>query len=142
MKSIIKETFIMILLCIAIILVLGVLFYDYIPTNKAVPNKLEAYTTPEKIESEIKEEITEMEKAEVSYEITSSDLSLYKQSNSYVSYVPGKVDPFSASTSTEPEENQNNTNTNNNDNSTNTNSGTTTTDPNSTGTFFNNTGLK
>lgn len=145
-KTIIKEFFIMILLCIAIILILGVLFYDFIPTNKVVPNKIEAYVTPENIQTEIREEITELETAEVSYEITSSDLSLYKQSNSYVSYVPGKVDPFSASTSTEPEGEGNTTNNNEtNTNSTNTNnsgSGSTTTDPNNTGTFFNNTGLK
>lgn len=133
-KSIIKEIFIMLLLCIAIILILGVLFYDYIPTNKAVPNKLATYTTPENIETEINEQVTELEKAEVSYEITSSDLSLYKQSHSYTS---GKVDPFSASTSTNTEnENGSNTNTNTNTNTT------TNTDPNSTGTFFNNTGLK
>ena len=131
-KSIIKEIFIMLLLCIAIILILGVLFYDYIPTNKAVPNKLATYTTPENIETEINEQVTELEKAEVSYEITSSDLSLYKQSHSYTS---GKVDPFSASTSTNTE--------NENGSSTDTNTNTTTnTDPNSTGTFFNNTGLK
>ena len=133
-KSIIKEIFIMLLLCIAIILILGVLFYDYIPTNKAVPNKLATYTTPENIETEINEQVTELEKAEVSYEITSSDLRLYKQSHSYTS---GKVDPFSASTSTNTEnENGSNTNTNTNTNTT------TNTDPNSTGTFFNNTGLK
>lgn len=133
-KSIIKEIFIMLLLCIAIILILGVLFYDYIPTNKAVPNKLATYTTPENIETEINEQVTELEKAEVSYEITSSDLSLYKQSHSYTS---GKVDPFSASTSTNIENgNGSNTNTNTNTNTT------TNTDPNSTGTFFNNTGLK
>lgn len=148
-KSIIRETFIMLLLCVAIILILGVLFYEYIPTNKVIPNKLATYSTAEKVKTEIDEKVTEMEKAEISYEITSSDLTLYKQSNSYN---PGKVDPFSASPTVEPEgeqnttntENGNNTNTNTNTNtSTNTNnSGTTNTDPNSTGTFFNNTGLK
>ena len=127
-KTIIKEICIMLLLCIAIILILGVLFYDYIPTNKAVPNKLATYTTPENVETEINEQVTELEKAEVSYEITSSDLSLYKQSHSYTS---GKVDPFSASTSTNIE----------NGNGSNTNT-TTNTDQNSTGTFFNDTGLK
>ena len=48
-KSIFKEICIMILLCIAIVLVLGVIFYDSIPTNKVVPNKLSAYTTPENV---------------------------------------------------------------------------------------------
>ena len=90
-KAIIKEIFIMLLLCVAIVLVFGVIFYDYIPTNKAVPNKLEAYVTPENIQEEIDEEIMEMNKIEVSYEITESDLDLYKQTHSYT---PGKRDPF------------------------------------------------
>lgn len=135
-KSVLKEICIILLLCIAIILILGVIFYDYIPSNKVVPNKLSEYTIPENIQSEIEEEVSGINQVEVSYEITSSDLSLYKQTHSYT---PGKPDPFSASTST---------------NETNTNSGTqqgtigstdgntTTTDPNSTGTFFNNTGHK
>lgn len=143
-KSILKEVFIMLLLCVAIILILGVIFYDSIPSNKVVPNKLSAYTTPENIESEIEETITEMDKVEVSYEITDSDLSLYKQTHSYTS---GKPDPFAASTSTNTTnpnggtETNNSTNTNINTNNTNQNS-TTNTDQNSTGTFFNNTGKK
>ncbi len=130
-KAIIKEIFIMLLLCVAIVLVFGVIFYDYIPTNKAVPNKLEAYVTPENIQEEIDEEIMEMNKIEVSYEITESDLDLYKQTHSYT---PGKRDPFSAST-----ENTNNTGGNNTGNN---NGSGTNTDPNSTGGFFNETGLK
>ena len=144
-KSIIRETFIMLLLCVAIILILGVLFYEYIPTNKVIPNKLATYSTAENVKTEIDEKVTQMEKAEISYEITTSDLTIYKQSNSYN---PGKVDPFSASPTVEPEGEQNTTNSENGSNtntntSTNTNnSGTSNTDQNSTGTFFNNTGLK
>ena len=37
-KSIIKEIIIVLLLLIAIILALGVLFYEYIPSNKTVPS--------------------------------------------------------------------------------------------------------
>ena len=134
-KAIIKEIFIMLLLCVAIVLVFGVIFYDYIPTNKAVPNKLEAYVTPENIQEEIDEEIIEMNKIEVSYEITESDLDLYKQTHSYT---PGKRDPFSASTeNTTNTAGENNTATGNNSGSTGTN-----TDPNSTQGFFNETGLK
>ena len=134
-KAIIKEVFIMLLLCVAIVLVFGVIFYDYIPTNKAVPNKLEAYVTPENIQEEINEEIIEMNKIEVSYEVTESDLNLYKQTHSYT---PGKRDPFSASTE--------NTNTSGGNTTTGTmgqNQTTgTNTDPNSTQGFFNETGLK
>ncbi len=147
-KSIIKEICIMLLLCIAIVLILGVIFYDSIPANKVVPNKLAEYKTPENVQSEIDETITEMNKIEVSYEVTDSDLSLYKQTHSYT---PGKPDPFAASTSTNTTTNQggngvvtnSTTNTNTSTNTNNVSGGSTTnTDPNSTGTFFNNTGLK
>lgn len=124
----------MLLLCIAIVLVLGVIFYDSIPSNKVVPNKLATYTTPENVQTEIEEQITETNKVEVVYEITSSDLKLYKQTHSYTT---GKPDPFSTST-------EGNGGTNNNTN-TNTSTGgntTTNTDSNSTNNYFNNTGLK
>ena len=138
-KSVIKEICIMLLLCVAIVLILGVIFYDYIPTNKAVPSKLEAYTTPENVQSEIEEEITQINKVEVTYQITGSDLNLYKQSNSYES---GKRDPFSAS----PQVDENIENTQTNPGGSETGNGETNsnlnTDPNSTGTFFNETGLK
>lgn len=89
-KSVIKEIIIMLLLCIAILLILGILFYDYIPSNKVIPIK-EAYSTPEEVKTEIEEEITELNKVEVSYEITDSNLDLYKESSSYR---PGKSNPF------------------------------------------------
>lgn len=126
-KSVFKEICITLLLCIAIILVLGVIFYDYIPTNKAVPSKLSTYVTPQDVKTELDEQIAEINKVEVSYEITGTDIKLYKQTHSYT---PGKVDPFSASTDVENIQNVEN------------NGQTSNTDPNSTGTFFNDTGLK
>ena len=140
MKSVFKEIFIMLLLCVAIVLVLGVIFYDSIPSNKVVPNKLSAYVTPENVQEVVEETVSTTNKVEVSYEITGSDLTLYKQTHSYT---PGKPDPFSASTKTN-EANPNGgtaTNTNTNTNSSSGNAATNT-DPNSTGTFFNNTGHK
>lgn len=124
-KSIIKEIFIMLLLCIAIVLILGIILYDYIPSNKVIPVK-EAYETPNDVKEEINEQITEIEKTEISYEITDADLNLYKQTSSYK---PGKPDPFSESStvvnSNVTDENTTNTNQNNG-----------TTNTNSTGTFF------
>jgi len=90
-KSIIKEATIVVLLCVAIILIIGILLYDYIPTNKIVPTKV-AYETPNNVKEEINEKITEIEKTEISYEITDVDLKLYKQTSSYK---PGKANPFS-----------------------------------------------
>ena len=126
-KTIIKETFIMILLCVAIILILGILFYDYIPSNKVVPVK-EAYETPNNVKEEINEQITEIEKTEISYEVTEKDLKLYKQTSSYK---PGKPDPFAELTSETANTTGNNTDTNTTGNTNN--SGTNS----STYTFFN-----
>ena len=133
-KSIIKEIIIMLLLCVAILLILGVLFYDYIPSNKVVPSKI-AYSTPENIQEEIEEEVIEANKTKITYEVTDADLNIYKQSNSYV---PGKRDPFSVE-ETQPTENATGGTATNNEETVETN---TNSDPNSTGTFFNDTGKK
>ena len=53
-KTILKEVIITLLLCIAILLILSILFYDYNPLNKIVPNKI-AYSTPEEIKNEIEQ---------------------------------------------------------------------------------------
>lgn len=129
-KSVLKEIIIMLLLCLAIILILGVIFYNYIPTNKTVPSKLAEYTTPENVKAEIDEKTAESEKKEISYEIDGSDLKLYRQTNSYTT---GKANPFAASTSVD-----NVSNTENNEVvDTNTN-----VDPKSTGTFYKDNGTK
>ena len=44
-KTIIREIIITLLLCLAIILILSVLLYGYVPTNKVMPEKV-SYTTP------------------------------------------------------------------------------------------------
>ena len=102
-KAIIKEIIITLLLILAAILVLMVLFYNYIPNNKIIP-KTVSYTTP----ANVKEEIASSQEAEQSeivmtYEIDSSDLSNYKRTQDYV---VGRKNPFSSvntntSTSTE-----------------------------------------
>lgn len=134
LKSVIKEIFIILLLSIAILLVLGILFYDYIPINRVVPER-EAYTTPDEVKNEISEDITESEKIEVTYEVTDADLNIYKQTGSYTE---GKSNPFSLESTTA----ENNTNDGNSDHNTNENNNSETVDKNSTGTFFNNEGIK
>ena len=143
LKSVIKEIFIILLLSIAIVLILGILFYDYIPINKVIPDR-EAYTTPENVRNEIDETITEAEKVEVTYEVTDADLNIYKQTGTYTE---GKANPFALESETVDNTNggtdNNNTNTDvNNPNENTDDNGTTTTDPNSTGTFFNEEGIK
>lgn len=91
-KEIIKQTAIVILACIAILLALALILYRYIPSNKVVPSKVQAYAMPENIKAEIDEK-TEEELREQSqiYEVTDSDLDMYKRAKSYN---PGKSDPF------------------------------------------------
>lgn len=143
-KSIIREVIIMLLLLIAIILALGVLFYDYIPANKQVPS-IASYTTSEEIQAELEEEITEEETVLVTYEITASDLKTYEKTSDYTK---GKVNPFSTyETETSDENNVTNTsetNSTNTNTSSSTNSSTTsnTTSNTSSNTYYNSTGTK
>lgn len=144
LKSVIKEIFIILLLSIAILLILGILFYDYIPINKVVPEK-EAYTTPDEVKNEIDEEIAESQKIEVTYEVTDSDLNIYEQSGSYSE---GKANPFALENTTDENQTESeepkdtNTNDDNNNNNNNDNNNSDTVDKNSTGTFFNDEGIK
>ncbi len=134
-KSIIKEIFIILLLCIAIVLILGVLFYNNIATNKAIPSKLAEYKTPENVKNKIEEQTPENSTEEITYQIDSTDLKLYKETHGYTA---GKVNPFSASTSVSNVENTEN----NNDTIENGQNDEKNVDSNSVGTFYNNTSTK
>lgn len=92
-KTIIKELIIILLLCLAIILVLGVLLYEYAPMSKTIPNPV-SYTTPEEVQQELvaTSEVDE-NKIIMTYEIDSSDLNNYARIQNYK---PGKANPFSA----------------------------------------------
>ncbi len=139
-KSVIKEIFIILLLSIAILLILGILFYEYIPINRIIPER-EAYVTPNEVKEEIDETITETEKVEVTYEVTDSDLNIYQQSGSYIE---GKANPFSLEDTTpaNPTDNNNTGNNDNNNNSNNGGSNNQNINENSTGTFFEDEGIK
>lgn len=130
MKNIIKEIFIMLLLCVAIVLVLAVIFYDYNPINKEVPKAI-TYKMPDEL-SEIKEElntplVNDKEEVIRTYELTEKELNGYKKTN----YDAGKVNPFAKYAE--------DTNTALN---TITNTITNTTNTNSTGSFFENSSSK
>lgn len=90
-KNIVKELIIVLLLCLAIILLLGILLYEYVPMNKTVPNT-EAYATPNNVKAELKEENANGDLIQT-YEIDSSDLDDFKRVQNYK---PGKADPFSS----------------------------------------------
>ena len=103
-KNIIKEIIIILLLCLAIILVLGVLLYEYVPSNKIIPEKV-SYTTPENVKEELnKTDGVDEEEIIMEYKVEASDLNNYKKVSDYV---PGKPNPFS-SYNTETTNGQNN----------------------------------
>ena len=131
-KTIIKEIGIALLLLIAIALILGILFYDYFPSNKTVPIKIQAYSMPEDIEEDLKKAIPNEQKIVKTYSIDNSVLDTYEATNDYDK---GKANPFAeykeevTDTSTDSQGNNNitgnntdsNTNNNTNNNMQNTN---------------------
>ena len=137
-KSVFKEIVIILLLSIAILLILMVLFYDYIPMSKVIPDRAE-YVTPNEVQEELAEEITENNTVPITYSITDADLNIYKQSGTTVE---GKSNPFALEETTTTTENNQNTGTTNNNSTINDDNENTGVDRNSTGTFFNDTGIK
>ena len=113
-KSIFKEILIILLACVAIVLIMAVIFYNYIPTNKIIPAKVTAYKTPENIQTEITEDtIGSYTTQEKEYTIENSDLSKYQVTQSYN---PGKPDPFAEYSEANVVDNDNtNSETNNNE---------------------------
>ena len=134
LKSVLKEIFIILLLSIAILLILGILFYDYIPINRVVPEK-QAYVKPEIVDNEVKQNIEGTEKINITYEVTDADLNIYKQTGSYTE---GKANPFLMEDTTTV----NDTKDGNSVKNTSDNKNQDTVDKNSTGTFFNEEGIK
>lgn len=141
-KKVIKEMIIILLLCLAIILVLGLILYEYVPTSKIIPEEV-SYTTPSEIKEEInKGENVEDEQVILTYSVDSTDLRNYERINTYV---PGKTNPFS---SYDTSSNQGNNTTANgsqnsgNGNSNNTNSGSTNSNGSTGGTYLPDKGTK
>lgn len=92
-KTIIKELIISLLLCLAIILLLGILLYEYVPMTKTIPNPV-SYVTPESVKQELAE-TKEVDENQIimTYEVDATDLNNYK---SIQDYKPGKANPFSS----------------------------------------------
>lgn len=92
-KKIVKEIIIMLLISLAILLVLSVLLYGFIPSNKVIPTVTE-YQASEEIRQELQQAAQEdTSQIVLSYEVTSNDLSNYQKAKSYKA---GKVNPFAA----------------------------------------------
>ena len=148
-KSIIKEIIIALLLCLAIVLVLGILLYEYVPITKTIPNEV-SYTTPENVKEELLSS-SDVDDSQIimTYEINSDDLSNYRRVQDYK---PGKANPFSSYETTGENTTENGSSTGGSNSSGSSSSGTSTSTGNSStsnddssssgGQFFQNTGTK
>lgn len=138
MKTIFKEIIIILLLILAIMLILGVFLYDYIPMNKVVP-KIEQYEAPNNIKEELEENVEETENSmtPIIYEINNSDLNSYEKTKDYQK---GKVNPFADITTNTVV--STNTTTQNNGTTANTGNNQTITNSSSEGTYLPNKGTK
>ena len=91
MAKIIKEIIIMLLTCLAGMLLFAVVFYEYIPNRKIVP-EVAKYKASERIRELKSDDIDKRNETIIkTFEVTSSDLTNYKIANDYV---PGKSNPF------------------------------------------------
>ncbi len=123
-KSIFKEIIIFLLLLVAIALILGILFYNYIPSNKTVPVALKQYELSEEAKEELKETMSQTSENIVkTYSIGDTDLSVYETTKDYNK---GKVNPFEdyttgtiSGTQNSNTTDKNNTSTTNNNSTTN-----------------------
>ena len=96
-KVVTREIIIFLLWTLAVILILGVVLYKFVPTNKIIPETI-SYTTPENVKTALQsEEVTNSEEAQepITFEskIDSTDLNNYKRTQEYV---PGKKNPFAS----------------------------------------------
>lgn len=92
-KSIIKEIFIILLLVVTILLILGILFYEYRPSTKKIPTQAAEYTLPQDMQEELEETIQAAESQNIVkvYKVTSDDLKVHERNNEYVK---GRPNPF------------------------------------------------
>lgn len=89
----IKEIIISLLVCLLVLVGLSFAFYNFIPTNKVIPEKIE-YKASEEIKKELGTEVNNNSDNIVkTYEITANDLDQYQKNKDYN---PGKKNPFAA----------------------------------------------
>lgn len=91
-KTVVKEIIIGLLLCLAILLILAVLMYSFIPNNKVIPEMV-TYKAPDEAKKVLEESTMDTSQVILTYEVNSSDLSTAQRTNDYN---PGKVNPFSS----------------------------------------------
>ncbi len=86
-----KEIIFALLLCLLILLVLALIFYNFIPNNKTLP-ELEQYSTPAEISKELNEEAgADEERVVLTYQVDAPEVENYERINSYN---PGRPNPL------------------------------------------------
>ena len=130
-KVIIRETIIALLVCLAVLLILSVVFYNYIPSNKVIPEAVE-YIPTQEIKTQLNTEVQDnSNEILMTYEVTAQDLENFERTNDYN---PGKANPFAPYSPTI--ENTNTENTSQNASTSNTSSPNVSNGGNSGGTLF------
>lgn len=93
MSKIIKEIIILLLVCLVGMLLFSVIFYEYIPNRKIIP-EVTQYSASDKIKEQMADDIDKKDDQIVkTFEVTSSDLNNFKVTKDYVA---GKANPFAA----------------------------------------------
>ena len=92
-KSIFTEIMIIMLLFVVMLLLLGILFYDYMPNSKTVPAKVQEYALDETVKTELEKELSNNKPEEVvkTYKLDEYDVESFEKTNEYNK---GKVNPF------------------------------------------------
>ena len=85
LKSFFKEVLIIVVLVLIIIGLLAVLFYDYIPSSKIVPAKVEAYALSEDVNEELQKDLANKNSDEIvkTYQIDVVELEHYEKIKEY-----------------------------------------------------------
>lgn len=91
-KIIFRETIISLLVAIAVLLILSVVLYNYMPSNKVIPETVE-YTPTKEIQQQLNSQVDEEQETTDPYVVTANDLENYEKTNEYN---PGKANPFAA----------------------------------------------
>lgn len=91
-KIVFRETIIALLVSIAVLLILSVVLYNYMPSNKVIPETVE-YTPTKEIQEQLNAEVDEAQDTTEPYKVTANDLENYEKTNEYN---PGKANPFAS----------------------------------------------
>ena len=92
-KTIIREIIIALLVCLAVLLILCVALYNFIPSNKLIPEKVE-YTPTKEIQNQLDAAVEDSsEEIIMTYEVTANDLDNFEKKDQYN---PGKANPFAS----------------------------------------------